>query len=212
MRNKKMILCILIFILMVSVGVGALYVKDMMVYTYKKVTIDDYGIEMKYPRAYEDVVKNVSTEYELLSGRITTVAEEYEKSGDSLIEFTSELLNSKSKVSGITLLVEGLKIAKTSKSIEQICKDYKVMFKIYNPNATVEKFDYEEVLIDGKPAGRVEIFIRNEDKDRKSSPGIIAYLISLDDREITITFMGTENLLKNAKDEINKIVSSIKLK
>lgn len=210
MRNKKMILCLLVFILMLAMGAGVIYVNEMLKYTYKTVKVKDYGLQLKYPRAYEDVVKNTKTDVEQISNQIEVVVEEYEKSGDGLLEFTEELINTKSKVSNITLLIEGIKKEKSTKTLEQICKDYIVMFKVFNSNPTIKSSKYEEVVVDGKNAGRVEIYI--EGKDGKSCPGIISYLFPLNDREITITFMGTEKLFANNKNEINKIVDSIKIK
>ena len=84
------------------------------------------------------------------------------------------------------------------------------MFQVYNPNAVIKSSEYKEISIDGKSAGRVEIYIENQKST--SLPGLIAYLIPLDDREITITFMGTDMLFKNAENEIKKITESIKLK
>lgn len=210
MRNKKMILCLLVFILMLAMGAGVIYVNEMLKYTYKTVKVKDYGLQLKYPRAYEDVVKNTKTDVEQISNQIEVVVEEYEKSGDVLLEFTEELINTKSKVSNITLLIEGIKKEKSTKTLEQICKDYIVMFKVFNSNPTIKSSKYEEVVVDGKNAGRVEIYV--EGKDGKSCPGIISYLFPLNDREITITFMGTEKLFANNKNEINKIVDSIKIK
>lgn len=210
MRNKKMILCLLVFILMLAMGAGVIYVNEMLKYTYKTVKINDYGLQLKYPRAYEDVVKNTKTDVEQISNQIEVIVEEYEKSGDGLLEFTEELINTKSKVSNITLLIEGIKKEKSTKTLEQICKDYIVMFKVFNSNPTIKSSKYEEVVVNGKNAGRVEIYI--EGKDGKSCPGIISYLFPLNDREITITFMGTEKLFANNKNEINKIVDSIKIK
>lgn len=210
MRNKKMILCLLVFILMFGVGMGATYVKEMLKYTYKTVKVDDYGLQLKYPRAYENIAKKQDSEVEQISTQIETIVEEYEKSGDTLLDFTKELINVKSKVSGITLLIDGIKKEKTTKTIEQICKDYIVMFKVFNSNPVIKSSKYEEVVIDGKNAGRVEMYV--EGAKGKSSPGIISYLFPLDDRELTITFMGTEKLFVNNKSEINKIMNSIKLK
>lgn len=210
MRNKKIILCLLVFILMLAMVAGTIYVNEMLKYTYKTVKINDYGLQLKYPRAYEDVVKNTKTDVEQISNQIEVIVEEYEKSGDGLLEFTEELINTKSKVSNITLLIEGIKKEKSTKTLEQICKDYIVMFKVFNSNPTIKSSKYEEVVVNGKNAGRVEIYI--EGKDGKSCPGIISYLFPLNDREITITFMGTEKLFANNKNEINKIVDSIKIK
>lgn len=210
MRNKKIILCLLVFILMLAMVAGTIYVNEMLKYTYKTVKVNDYGLQLKYPRAYEDVVKNTKTDVEQISNQIEVIVEEYEKSGDGLLEFTEELINTKSKVSNITLLIEGIKKEKSTKTLEQICKDYIVMFKVFNSNPTIKSSKYEEVVVNGKNAGRVEIYI--EGKDGKSCPGIISYLFPLNDREITITFMGTEKLFANNKNEINKIVDSIKIK
>lgn len=210
MRNKKIILCLLVFILMLAMVAGTIYVNEMLKYTYKTVKINDYGLQLKYPRAYEDVVKNTKTDVEQISNQIEVIVEEYEKSGDGLLEFTEELINTKSKVSNITLLIEGIKKEKSTKTLEQICKDYIVMFKVFNSNPTIKSSKYEEVVVNGKNAGRVEIYI--EGKDGKSCPGIISYLFPLNDREITINFMGTEKLFANNKNEINKIVDSIKIK
>ncbi len=210
MRNKKIILCLLVFILMLAMVAGTIYVNEMLKYTYKTVKVNDYGLQLKYPRAYEDVVKNTKTDVEQISNQIEVIVEEYEKSGDGLLEFTEELINTKSKVSNITLLIEGIKKEKSTKTLEQICEDYIVMFKVFNSNPTIKSSKYEEVVVNGKNAGRVEIYI--EGKDGKSCPGIISYLFPLNDREITITFMGTEKLFANNKNEINKIVDSIKIK
>ena len=72
-------------------------------------------------------------------------------------------------------------------------------------------------VINQKYTGRVDLFqnlkpIYIENQKSTSLPGLIAYLIPLDDREITITFMGTDMLFKNAENEIKKITESIKLK
>ena len=210
MRNKKLVLCFLILILMVSVGLEAWYLREMMVYTYQTTNIEDYGVSLKYPRAYENVEKE-DTNVEQISSQITSIATETEKetSGDKFTEFTKELLNVKSSVSDITLLIEGLKTEKVNIPIEEICKNYIVMFKIFNSSLTVDSTKYEEVEVDGKKGGRVEIYTQLR-KDQTSPMGIIAYLFPLDDREITITFMGTKKLFEDGKDEIQKIIDSVK--
>ena len=143
MRNKKIILCLLVFILMLAMVAGTIYVNEMLKYTYKTVKVNDYGLQLKYPRAYEDVVKNTKTDVEQISNQIEVIVEEYEKSGDGLLEFTEKLINTKSKVSNITLLIEGIKKEKSTKTLEQICKDYIVMFKVFNSNPTIKSSKYE---------------------------------------------------------------------
>ena len=106
---------------------------------------------------------------------------------------------------------------KTPKTTEEICRDYITMFKVYNDDAMIVDERNEIVSVDGKEAGRVEIYINDEnDEDNEENgkifPGIISYLISLDDREITVVFTGTDRLFKKYKSEINEIVESIKLK
>ena len=40
-------------------------------------------------------------------------------------------------------------------------------------------------------------------------PGMISYLIPLEDREITIVFSGTKDLIAAAEKEIDKIINSV---
>jgi hypothetical protein len=84
------------------------------------------------------------------------------------------------------------------------------MFKVFNEYEEVVYESHEEVTIDGVPAGRTEIYVQG--KDKNVYPGMISYLIPLEDREITLVFSGTEEIFKYNEKEMKKIINSIELK
>ena len=104
---------------------------------------------------------------------------------------------------------DGVKKEKTKKTIEQICKDYMTMFKVYNEDVYVLTDEYYETTLDGVPVGVVEMVV--EGKTELVYPKLVAYLIPLEDREITITFTGTLDLFEENQKEVNKIINSVKL-
>ena len=207
MKKKKILLAFWIIVLMLAVGAEAILIKSLSLNWYKKVKVEDYGLELSYPRAYVDIEKEESN-YEVLTSMISTTITEEDKNDGIAVDLIKELIHAKSRASKITLLIEGIKKEKTQKSIEEICRDYITMFKIYNQSLEISDTNYEETEIAGVKCGRVEIFTYG--KRALTYPGIIAYLIPLDDREITITFTGTKEIFENGKDEINRIINSVK--
>lgn len=207
MNRKNIFIIFSIIMLITFVGVTVVLVEGSKIYWSQKRIVKEYGINLSYPGAYEDIPKKDGN-IEKISQNLT-ITENIKFVEDYTPAVFEELIHIKNNRSGITLLVEGLKIEKTEKTIEEICKDYTTMFKVFNPDQTLLESKYEEVIIDGKPAGKVEIFIKG--KTEKIQPGIIAYLISLDDREINIVFSGTKEIFKNSNKELEKILNSIEI-
>lgn len=207
MRKKKLLLIFWIFVLMVAVGSEAILLKNVFYHMNQKVKIDEYGMEISYPKNYIAIEKEQS-DIDKINSAITITATETLHEGNGVpFEFSEELIHAMSESSMITMLVQGIKTAKTEKTIEDICKDYITTFKIYNQSSDILDSQYKEVEINGVKAGRVEIYVIGQ-RDGVF-PGVITYLFPLDDREITLTFTGTKEIFAHGKEEISNIVNSI---
>lgn len=208
MRNKRLLAILSIMIYMIFTVITFMYVKQASRNWYRKVEITNYTFEISYPRSYEDIKKE-ETNIDNISSKITTTITEIEKDTEVSMNFVEELVHAKSDISGMTMLIEGIKKEKSPKSIEEICKDYITMFKVFNESLTVLTSNYEQTTIDGKDVGKVKIIV--EGKTEGINAGMISYLIPLDDREITIAFTGTEEMFNINSKEIDKIINSVKL-
>lgn len=210
MRKKKIALLFWFIVLATAIAVGMLYIKQSARYWYKDVEIEDYGFKISYPNSYIDIPKEEG-DIEQISNNIASIiiSDGVDTPGVS-VDMVKEILHAKSDITKLTLYAEAIKKEKTTKTIEEICKDYIVMFKVFNEYENVVYENYEEVTIDGVPAGRTEIYV--EGKNKNVYPGMISYLIPLEDREITLVFSGTEEIFKYNEKEMKKIINSIELK
>lgn len=206
MGRKRMLAIFLILIFMVFTCTAFMYVKRLSKSWYQTTQIPEYAFEISYPNAYK-IVQTEETNVDELSTKITSTLTEIEKEVELSMDFVEELIYVKSDKSKMTLLVEGIKKAKSPKTIEEICKDYITMFKVFNSSVTVISEEYEEVIVDGVNAGRVKILV--EGKKEGVYPGMISYLIPLEDREITIAITGTDEMFNLNSKEIEKIINSV---
>lgn len=207
MRKKKIALLFWFMVLAMAISIGMIYLKEMSQRWYKKVEIEEYGLVISYPKAYVDIPKEVNN-IEQISNNITAIITETEIETPIVVDLVDEIIHVKSDHTGLTIYAEAIKKEKTPKTIEQICQDYIIMFKIFNSYEEVVYEEYEEVTVAGQPAGRTEIYVKG--KLDYVYPGMISYLIPLEDREITIVFSGTRKLLEANEKEINKIINSVK--
>lgn len=208
MVKKRIITILLIVLLMMVAGSALIVVKETSESWYKNVEIAEYGLQISYPRAYKDIEKEESNVEKIGTNIETTIIEE-DKENSISVDLIKELIHAKSQKSKLTILIEGIKKEKTKKTIEQICKDYMTMFKVYNEDVYVLTDEYYETTLDGVPVGVVEMVV--EGKTELVYPKLVAYLIPLEDREITITFTGTLDLFEENQKEVNKIINSVKL-
>lgn len=80
------------------------------------------------------------------------------------------------------------------------------MFKIYNEEAKILNTKKEIVTLQNTEVGKVTIEIEGKATNTK----LIAYLISLEDREITLTFIAPNKSVIKYEKEINKIINTLK--
>jgi len=129
----------------------------------------------------------------------------YENSQD--FNFAETVRNVKNSKKGIKFTIEAMNIEKTSLTLEEICERYAVMFQIYNEERKIIDTKNEKVNIDGNEVGKVTLKVKGESEDSI----VIAYLMSLENKEITVTFIGQESSIIRNENEINKIINSIKV-
>ena len=209
MRKKKIALLFWFIVLAGAIAVGMIYIKQSSRYWYKNVEISEYGFKISYPNSYVDIPKETENIEEIANNITSIIVKENVNTPGVSVDLVEEILHAKSDITNLTIYVEAIKKEKTKKTIEDICKDYLVMFKVFNEYEEVLYEKHEEVTIDGVPAGRTEVFVRG--KTDGVYPGMISYLIPLEDREITIVFMGTQELFDYFGKEIKKIVASVEL-
>lgn len=207
MRKKKIALLFWFIVLATAIGVGAKLLEGTEKKIYGKAKIDEYGMSISYPMAYEPIIEE-ATNKEQISQTITSSLVEETQNEDLAITLVEKVIHAKSSDSGLTLLVEAIKKEKTTKTLEEISKNYITMFRVFNENLEILESNIEEVEVDGILAAKVTIYaVAN---DITQMPGMVSYLIPMEDREITIAFAGTRDLLKNNEKEINKIIKSVK--
>ncbi len=209
MRKKKIALLFWFTVLACAIAIGMIYIKQVARYWYKDVEISEYGFQISYPNSYVDIPKSTENIEQIANNVASIILKEDVDTPGVSVDMVEEILHAKSDITNLTIYVEAIKKEKTQKTIEDICKDYLVMFRVFNEYEDVLHEEHEEVVIDGVPAGRTEVFVRG--KTDGVYPGMISYLIPLEDREITVVFMGTQELFDHFEKEINKIVKSIKL-
>ena len=81
------------------------------------------------------------------------------------------------------------------------------MFKIYNEDREIKENTEEIIDLNETKVGKVTLKLKTKEEDAT----LIAYLISLDDREITITFIAPASNIEKYDSEIKKIVSTLRV-
>ena len=209
MRKKKIALLFWFTVLACAICIGLMYLKEMNKRWFKDVEIAEYGLTISYPNSYVDI----PVEKDNIDGivnKVTSILTNQDIDNPNVsVDMVEKIIYAKSDLTGITIMVEAIKKEKTQKSIEDICKDYIVMFQVFNEYEEVIYQNYEETTVNGKPAGRTEIYVTGKTDD--VFPGMISYLIPLEDREITIVFSGTRGMLDYFAKDIQKIINTVEL-
>lgn len=209
MRKKKIALLFWFIILATAICVGIIYVKEMSKRWFKEVEVAEYGLTISYPNSYKDLPKEDDNVKEITDKVTSILTKQDIDNPDISVDMVEKIIHAKSDLTGMTIMVEAIKKEKTTKSIEDICKDYLVMFQVFNESEEVIYKDHRETIVDGNPAGRTEIYVTGKTDD--VFPGMVSYLIPLEDREITIVFSGTREMLEYFEKDIQKIIDTVEL-
>ena len=197
---------LIIVLLGIILGIGSFLFERIKENKLVKHEYEQYNFEISYSNLYKDEKESGDSEKNILSN--LTVTESGEQISDYMknlkfVEVLEELKNDKKQ---IRLIIEAINKEKTQLTMEEICKRYVVMFKIYNDEAKIVTTEKEVIQINGEQIGKVTI----EVEGKKENSILIAYLISLPDKEITVTFITPKKFFENNEKEINRIIKSIK--
>lgn len=206
MKKTGYKLIVIIVLLGIILGIGSFLFERIKENKLVKHEYEQYNFEISYSNLYKDEKKSGDSEKNILSN--LTVTESGEQISDYMknlkfVEVLEELKNDKKQ---IRLIIEAINKEKTQLTMEEICKRYVVMFKIYNDEAKIVTTEKEVIQINGEQIGKVTI----EVEGKKENSILIAYLISLPDKEITVTFITPKKFFENNEKEINRIIKSIK--
>lgn len=207
MRKKGYLILIGVIVLGVFLGVlqyGIEYYKENKL---EKHVIEKYGFEISYSKKYKDVSKSGDNTSELLSNITTEVSGEQISEYMENLNFTEIVKDLKNEKDKIKFSVEALNIEKTPLSLEEICNRYIVMFRIYNEERNLIEKNTEIITIDENEAGKVTLKIKGENENTI----LRAYLLSLEDKEIAVTFITPETAFIKNEKQINKIINSLKI-
>lgn len=206
MKKTGYKLILIIVLLGIILGIGSFLFERIKENRLVKHEYEQYNFEISYSNLYKDEKESGDSEKNILSN--LTVTESGEQISDYMknlkfVEVLEELKNDKKQ---IRLIIEAINKEKTQLTMEEICKRYVVMFKIYNDEAKIVTTEKEVIQINGEQIGKVTI----EVEGKKENSILIAYLISLPDKEITVTFITPKKFFENNEKEINRIIKSIK--
>ena len=206
MKKTGYKLILIIVLLGIILGIGSFLFERIKENKLVKHEYEQYNFEISYSNLYKDKKESGDSEKNILSNlTVTESGEQISKYMKNLkfVEVLEELKNDKKQ---IRLIIEAINKEKTQLTMEEICKRYVVMFKIYNDEAKIVTTEKEVIQINGEQIGKVTI----EVEGKKENSILIAYLISLPDKEITVTFITPKKFFENNEKEINRIIKSIK--
>lgn len=207
MRKKGYIILLSIILLGILLGIVSYAIENYLENKLEKHVIEEYGFEISYSKKYKDISVSGDNTSEILSNITTEVSGEEISEYMQNVNFTEVVKELKNEKDRIKLSVEALNIEKTALSLEEICNRYIVMFRIYNEERSILEKNTEIITIDGKEVGRVTIKIKGENEHTI----LRAYLLSLEDKEITVTFITPESAFTKNEKQINKIIKSLKV-
>lgn len=206
MKKTGYKLILIIVLLGIILGIGSFLFERIKENKLVKHEYEQYNFEISYSNLYKDEKESGDSEKNILSN--LTVTESGEQISDYMknLKFVEVLEELKNDTKQIRLIIEAINKEKTQLTMEEICKRYVVMFKIYNDEAKIVTTEKEVIQINGEQIGKVTI----EVEGKKENSILIAYLISLPDKEITVTFITPKKFFENNEKEINRIIKSIK--
>lgn len=203
---KKMLIGITCIFIIVCIVFGAKIGKEILYPQFWKWhDINDYGFSIKLPKTYEELTASKD------KLGISSSAFETETTIQVNEEYVSKkpvtVYNGWNPRNGVSMMVQCLNTEKTTKTLDEIAESNHILITIYyEDDYQIGELQKEYVKVLGCDAVRAMVDISNDDGTKT----FVTYLVPMNDKEVTITFLGKKNNIDNSLDEIEKIVSLMK--
>lgn len=194
---------IIILLIPIKKGINILYLKSWVWHDISK-----YNFEVKLPRAYKDISVNNSDITGISSSAYTTdtnvkINEEYVAQAPEVVYYGGNILN------GISMMIQCLTTEKTDRTLDDIADSQHILVKIYyEDDYTIGDAKKEFVTVLDTDAVRTSTDLTAEEEEKT----IVNYLVPMEDKEVTITFLGKKASIEKAQEEIEKIINQMKIK
>lgn len=209
--NKKSL--IIVFIISFSLALILTcwdFIKFGVQYAYSKTWEDykfeEYNLEFSLPRAYKVVEKEEDTTYKIGSLLLSTTAD---ISGDNInyLAKSQRVYSGGNVYTGISIAVNALKTSKTTKPLEEVAESYSVLIPyFYQDDYDSNGYSIENLSKDGVDIMQVSCDLQNDEENKT----VVLYLMSFDEKEVTVTFFGNTEKVNSEIENLQKIISKVK--
>ena len=150
MKKTGYKLILIIVLLGIILGIGSFLFERIKENKLVKHEYEQYNFEISYSNLYKDEKESGDSEKNILSNLIVTESGEQISDYIKNLKFVEVLEELKNDKKQIRLIIEAINKEKTQLTMEEICKRYVVMFKIYNDEAKIVTTEKEVIQINGE--------------------------------------------------------------
>lgn len=216
MKKYKMNLKLFVIVLLVSVFIALILLnwqhinygfQYIYLNTWQDYNFKEYDLKFSLPKAYKTVEK--STEDSTLQIGSSLISTKVDISGDnsSMLSKPQRVFSGGNVLNGISIAVNCLKTSKTTKTIEEIAESYCLLIPyFYEDDYEVSECVTENLSKDNVDIMQISCDMSNDEENKT----VIMYLMSFDDKEVTITFLGDTTKISSEIENLKKIVSRVK--
>lgn len=182
-------------------------IKSIYLNTWNNYNFEEYDLSFSLPKAYKVVEK--PTEDSTLQLGTSKISSLVDISGDTLskLQKPERVFSGGNILTGVSVAVNCFKTSKTTKPLEEVAESYCLLI----PYFYEEKYEASECVTENLSKENVDIIQISCDMiDDEENKTIVMYLMSFDDKEVTITFFGDTLKINSEIDNLKKIVSKVK--
>lgn len=209
-NKKPLIIVLTISFVLALLLTGRSYIdygfKYIYLNTWKEYEFKDYDLEFSLLRAYKTVEKEENTTYKIGSSILSTIVD---VSGDKFNQLArpQRIFSGGNIYTGINIAINCLKTSKTTKPLEEVTESYCLMIPYFYED------DYEtgECVTENLSREDADIIqISCDLVDDENNKTIVMYLMSFEDKEVTVTFFGNTEKVNSEMKNLQEIISKIK--
>lgn len=216
MKKYKMNMKLLVIVLTVSTLVALIIVnwryinyafQCVYLNTWANYNFEEYDLNFSLPRAYKTVEK--PNENSILQIGSSLLSTKVDISGDNSIMHSKpqRVFSGGNVLTGISIAVNCLKTSKTTKSIEEVAESYCLLI----PYFYEDDYEASECVTENLSKDNVDIMqISCDMSNDEENKTVVMYLMSFDEKEVTITFFGDTVKISSEIENLKKVISKVK--